>query len=796
MSRVPPDAGDLDATTDFNLDDDDSARRLARDVALATELLSCGALSERQVGETLADWSLYGSVSLRQHLQNTGLMSPEQLADLDQRVEKTLAETPLEKAPGESGASSVSSTIMQFDTTGRVAKLLGVASVAGGLTATENCAGVTRYRLIRPLGQGGLGKVWLARDLALQRMVALKEIAAGRDNAATIQRFRNEAEITGRLEHPGIVPVYQLAENVENGKVYYTMRFLGKGTLQDSIAEYHERCADGDDDPMLLQHLLVSFVSVCHAIGHAHSRKVIHRDLKPENVVIDSFGQVIVIDWGLAKLIDEAELEHVGDPSQTARGDSSRTGDGQVLGTPLFMAPEQALGRLDEVDERTDIYGLGAMLFAICTGRAPHEAARSRSSSSVSGRRHAGRALFTEIATGPTPQAIEANPSIDPALSAICAKAMARKRYARYRNAADLAEDVQRWMAGQPVTAYAETTGQQVRRWIRTHDRLAQLLAGLFAVLLAALATLMMSAKHSRDAAHEKLYQEAIGDVREIELQLRDVADDIGKDARFMSTLPPIQGIIRARAGDEGESEEVWLTRLETIYLGLLRANPNYLAVTFVAAGATPELQAPPAAEPDGEAPVASQVGVPSADIIRVERNANDRSYVRLVPRSRLAATDDDELLAEVIRQELGDVRFSLEPRRQQGAYAEKTRRMIAGVPVFDEVTGEPFGMVMIEIDLNEELIAILDSLGEVTEETFIGQADGEAWISMKPGEPPRLEPPGTKLLALCPESAELFVDQALPCEATDGRTYYGMRFRQDANSKGVAVLVRVAAGE
>ncbi|MAT72054.1 MAG: hypothetical protein CMJ58_21320 [Planctomycetaceae bacterium] len=786
---APPDPGHDPAQTrrdapEQTAGDDDSARRLARDVALATELLSCGALNEQQVGETLSEWSLYGAISLRQHLENKRLLSPEQLTELDQRVEQALSRSATaETVDISTGNSSVGDTIMKFDSTGRVAKLLGVYTTASPSANGHQRTGATRYRLVRVLGQGGLGRVWLARDLDLQRLVALKELSAGRESPIAAQRFRNEAEITGRLEHPGIVPIYQLSEDDETGRSFYTMRFLGKGTLQDSIAEYHERRGDGDDDPMLLQHLLVSFVSVCQAIGHAHSRRVIHRDLKPENVVIDNFGQVIVIDWGLAKLLDESEIEAVGDAEAYSHSDAVVTSAGQVLGTPLYMAPEQAAGRVDDVDERTDIYGLGAILFAICTGRPPHEAAQIRSGSGD--RRAAGRALLTEIASGQPPRAKDVNPQIDPALDAICHKAMARRRYARYQQASDLAEDIQRWIAGQPVTAYSETMSQRVRRWIGKHQRLAQVVAGLLAVALAAIVTLAMAAKHSRIAAQQERFQQAVGDVREIELQLRDIAQDIGKDARFMASLPPIQGIVRARAGDADESEDVWLQRLETIYLGLLRANPDYLAVTFVAAG-DDQGAATPAASVDSDGSLGS------VDVLRVERNASDHSYLRTVPRSRLATSDDDQLLAEVIQQELGDVRFSLSPRQQQAAHAGKTRRMLAGVPVFDEQSGEPFGMVMIETDLNGRLLTILDNLVDVAGDTYIGSGEGEAWISVAPDGEPQLAPQQSKLADLCPEAAKLIGITSFPYEATDHDSYYGKVFRDNPQSAGVAVFVRL----
>ena len=257
-----------------------------------------------------------------------------------------------------------------------------------------------RYEIIRKLGQGGLGRVWLARDINLNRHVALKEISHKAGASETVvERFKHEAEITGRLDHPSIVPIYQLGEDLESGRAFYTMRFLGRTTLQDSISEYHERREEGDEDPMLLRRLLSAFVSVCHAIGHAHSRKVIHRDLKPENVVIDSFGQVIVIDWGLAKIIDDASVESLMDSVTSSTAD--RTSEGQVLGTPLYMAPEQAAGRLDELDHRTDIYGLGSILFAIVTGYAPHEKTQKASIDSGVG----ARGMISVIASGVTPSA-------------------------------------------------------------------------------------------------------------------------------------------------------------------------------------------------------------------------------------------------------------------------------------------------------------------------------------------------------------------------------------------------------
>ena len=778
------------AETVFLPSDDDSGRRLANDVALATELLSCGALTERQVAETLANWSLYGSVSLRQHLQNTGLLSPQQLQEIDAQVAQTIAQTPLPEPRGESD-NPVASTIARFDTTGRVARLLGVSTAVGAELQGEGRTGLTRYRLIRLLGQGGLGRVWLARDWDLQRLVALKEISATRENAASVQRLRNEAEITGRLEHPGIVPVYQLASDAESGRTFYTMRFLGKGTLQDSIAEYHERRADGDEDPMLLRHLLSAFVRVCHAIGHAHSRKVIHRDLKPENVVIDSFGQVIVIDWGLAKLLDDAELETLGKGSPS--GDVGRTSEGQVLGTPLFMAPEQASGRLDELDARTDVYGLGAILFAICTGRPPHEATHARSTAGASHGKGTARELFTAISSGPTPQAAEINPDVDPVLAAICAKAMARKRYARYQQASALAEDVERWMAGEPVSAYAEPPGRRARRWIRHHQRLSQLIAGMAGLALAAIATVGVTLNHNRVVGRQTQYQALVGDVREVSLRIRSIAHDLGKQSRFMATLPEIQEIVRAR--DVGDAEAEWLGRLETIYHGLMRANPDFLAVTLVAAESPAEANQDSSTNSEG----AVRRKIASVDVMRVERNAIDRSYVRTVPRSRKAATDDDTLLADVFAAELGGVVFSMNPRSHQAALSSSSavvRRMIAAVRVFDETTGDPFGMVMIETDMNAMLAESLAGLGEVVGEVYVADGQGRVWIDVRPRQPPTPAADGTLLAEVCPEAKKLVETDRDQFRDTDGTSYFGQRFREQPRSRGVILFARLPKSE
>ena len=213
------------------------------------------------------------------------------------------------------------------------------------------------------------------RDASLDRQVALKEIRPEREgNDAVWSRFLAEARITGQLEHPGIVPVYELGTGGVDSSPFYTMRFVKGRTLTESAHDYHQARAAGTATPLDFVALLNAFVGVCNAVAYAHSRGVIHRDLKGQNVVLGDFGEVIVLDWGLAKIVGDPEVP--GDePASLPQGGGGqyRTIAGPALGTPAYMPPEQAAGRLDEVDRRSDIYGLGAILYEILTGRAPFD---------------------------------------------------------------------------------------------------------------------------------------------------------------------------------------------------------------------------------------------------------------------------------------------------------------------------------------------------------------------------------------------------------------------------------------
>src|SRR4051794_27302287 len=315
-----------------------------------------------------------------------------------------------------------------------------------------------RFRILRPHARGGLGAVFVALDSELNREVALKQILDRHaDDPTSRQRFLLEAEVTGRLEHPGIVPVYGLGSYAD-GRPYYAMRFIQGETLKEAIDRFH---ADEGlkKEPgrrsLELRKLLRRFTDVCNAIDYAHSRGVLHRDIKPANIVLGRHGETLVVDWGLAKAVGHAEPgaeERTLVPSSS--GGSSETMPGSALGTPAYMSPEQARGDLDRLGPRSDVYSLGATLHCLLTGKPPL------------GGDDVGE-MLRRAQSGEIPAPRQVDPSIDRALEAVCLRAMAAEPKDRYATAHALAEDVERWMADEPVSAWREPLSRQARRWAR-----------------------------------------------------------------------------------------------------------------------------------------------------------------------------------------------------------------------------------------------------------------------------------------------------------------------------------------
>ncbi|MGE3314736.1 MAG: protein kinase [Planctomycetaceae bacterium] len=298
---------------------------------------------------------------------------------------------------------------------------------------------------------GGMGSVWLARDSQIGRDVALKELRVENQASRSIPaRFLREARITGQLEHPGVVPVYELGCDPATGQPFYTMRFFRGSTLSQASTAFRDHRSAGTEDPMELVTLLGAFVSVCNTIAYAHSHGIVHRDLKGENVVLGDFGEVIVLDWGLAKRLNSDDDDDSTDGEFELKGTATKTVMGQVMGTPAYMAPEQAQGRLDQVGPWTDIFGLGAILYEILTGGPPF--AGTNTVEVIQ------RASRTEIIP---PRAHWAE--VPPALEAACLKAMAESPADRYASAAELAREIQGWQDRQRRLAEDELRQAGVR---------------------------------------------------------------------------------------------------------------------------------------------------------------------------------------------------------------------------------------------------------------------------------------------------------------------------------------------
>ncbi len=363
----------------------------------------------------------------------------------------------------------------------------------------------TRFCILRPHAKGGLGQVSVARDEELQREVALKEIQERHaDNAESRARFLLEAEITGGLEHPGIVPVYGLGQYAD-GRPYYAMRFIRGDSLQEAVKRFHGRGGkrlDSGERAVELRKLLGRFLDVCNAIDYAHSRGVLHRDLKPGNIMLGQYGETLVVDWGLAKSVDRPEsiAESVEGPLKpTSISGSAATMMGAAIGTPQYMSPEQAAGRLDLLGPASDVYSLGATLYCLLTNRPPIEGENVET-------------ILSNVQRGEFQPPRAVNDQIAKPLEAICLKAMAMKPANRYITCKALADDVEHWMADEPVSAFREGWSARAARWARKHKTQVVGSVGLLAATVVVLAVTTVLVKQQQlltDAARRQAVENA-----------------------------------------------------------------------------------------------------------------------------------------------------------------------------------------------------------------------------------------------------------------------------------------------
>jgi serine/threonine-protein kinase len=459
-----------------------------RSSPIAQVLVERGALSEDD--RTLLEGLL------RRHLAKHGdaaenslaaFPSPGALADRlrqaltpDQDIEASLARLSSSGQPDPVNRSSLTIGIgsaLPDEEANEWTFSLGQPSTEGG-----------RFRLIRRHARGGIGMVFVALDSELHREVALKQMLPQHaDDLLSRSRFLLEAEVTGRLEHPGIVPVYGLGTN-QQGRLFYAMRFVRGQSLKEAIEGFHEADAEGRRDraerALALRQLLRRFVDVCNAIAYAHSRGVIHRDLKPANVLLGPYGETLVVDWGLAKVVGRDDPTARATTDRTLRpqsqSSSSETVVGTAIGTPAYMSPEQAGGLRSHIGPASDVYSLGATLYALITGKPPQN---DPDLEEVLARTQRGEIAAPRQVNSRVPQALEA----------VVQKAMALKPADRYNSARALAEEVERWLADEPVLARRESVLERLRRWMRRRQTLVAVSAvGVLAALIGLAAVLLV----------------------------------------------------------------------------------------------------------------------------------------------------------------------------------------------------------------------------------------------------------------------------------------------------------------
>ena len=460
------------------------------------------------VMEAAAAWSTDPSISVGTRLVEKGLITEQDRALLERLVNEAIqahggnVAATLDSLGGEEQLRATltstidSSRLDAMDTapmtsytffTGRGTEVAGVAETPG------------RYTQISQHAKGGMGRVLLVHDEFLGRNIALKELlpvspesggsdrpSPMRQTASMVARFLQEARVTGQLEHPSIVPVYELGRRAD-GTLYYTMKLVKGKTLLQALRDcktLQERLA-----------LLPGFMDLCQAIAYAHNRGVIHRDIKPANVMLGQFGETVVLDWGLAKVRDtqDVNLEDIENTLHFLELEEEdalpKTAYGRALGTPHYMPPEQAEGRVDAINERSDVYSLGAVLYEILTGTTPYTGKGTRD------------ILDKVINAYPRP-VLQVAPEVPPPLAMICEKALQKEPERRYQSAGELSEDVQRFVAGSLVRAYRYSLREIASHYFRKH-RTMILTALTFLVALAGTGVYSyISIMQARDREH------------------------------------------------------------------------------------------------------------------------------------------------------------------------------------------------------------------------------------------------------------------------------------------------------
>ena len=605
---------------------------------------------------------------------------------------------------------------------------------AGGAPTMENSRSALAYEEGQEIARGGMGAIFSVRDPAARRVIALKRILGDVDDRAKL-RFIDEAQITAQLEHPNIVPVHEVATGPD-GKPYYTMKLV-KGITLKKIIELLAKGSDGTIAKYPLPVLLTIFQKVCDAIAFAHSRGIIHRDLKPANIMVGEFGGVLVMDWGLAKKIgpsaDAAPAPSGKDAARifakvwapevsSIRNDASsvsfQTQDGAVIGTPHYMAPEQAAGRIAELDARTDIFALGGILChllvlqhpfpgtnlneiitAILSGDFIPPAQRAKATAAV-GEKPAGSARFALPPLRHLP-ACEVPGSLD----AICRKALAHEPAARYQGVAELQVDLALFQGGFATGAENASAWTQLKLLVK-RNKAASL--GLAAVLVVGSTLGTKAIMEGRRAEREAVTAKAaLADLKKTAPALRQLAESEAGLQRFDSALEKLDA---ALALDPSHLPDYW--RRAWLFIGMDRL-PEAVVAIRLAQEKDPANRGLATIAPVVETLAALPAGEPwpqdSARHLWDHLDKVDASaeVVALSTKLKLSANENETLVRKRLEQWLGKGKGKVD--------LDKTGRVRVDFQKLPIGTADPLlGLPIDDLDISYTRIATVDKISEM----------------------------------------------------------------------------------
>jgi serine/threonine protein kinase len=374
-------------------------------------------------------------------------------------------------------------------------------SVKSPVSKPTSGPSIHRYLFRRPIGEGGQGIVWEVDDTELGRRIALKKVHPKHANNPLYKGMLiEESRNTGRLDHAGIVPVYDLGQDDE-GNPFFTMQLIKGEKLADRVKSIKHETLSRQEFLAKIRPLLRHLIAACNTLQYAYDQfKVIHRDLKPENIMVNRYGETVVMDWGMGKAVEDmTQLDEASSmlfvPVSGSGSGVERTQVGSVKGTLGYLSPEQAQAMNNNLDHRTDIYGLGATLYRILTGTVPY--------SGTSVEEALNRARLNEFV-----RPRERNWKIPKELEAICLKAMATLPSDRYQKATDMGMDLENWIAGEPISVVPDTLLKKSERWLRRHARgviASLLLLGLTAAALLWATTFSLKKSYDLNIANTNL---------------------------------------------------------------------------------------------------------------------------------------------------------------------------------------------------------------------------------------------------------------------------------------------------